>query len=97
MAELVYGETLRIAGEILASSSTNRNQFEVITELRRYFENCGRSQRRATGPRQLSSTRIWQILLTYSTSMMQYDSYWIRPTAAPKRSCPAQRRRCESP
>ena len=38
VAELVYGETLRIPGEFLAASHTARDQFEVITELRRHFE-----------------------------------------------------------
>jgi len=38
VAELVYGETLRIPGEFLAASPTAMNQFEVITELRRHFE-----------------------------------------------------------
>ena len=38
VAELVYGETLRIPGEFLTASPTARDQFEVITELRRHFE-----------------------------------------------------------
>ena len=38
VAELVYGETLRIPGEFLAASPTARDQFQVITELRRHFE-----------------------------------------------------------
>ena len=38
LAELVYGETLRIPGELLAASPIARHQFEVITQLRRHFE-----------------------------------------------------------
>ena len=38
VAELDYGETLRIPGDFLAASPTARDQFEVITELRRHSE-----------------------------------------------------------
>jgi hypothetical protein len=38
VAELVYGEPLRIPGEILAVSPTNGHPSELITQLRRHFE-----------------------------------------------------------
>jgi hypothetical protein len=38
VAVLLYGEKLRIPGEFLSASPTARDQFEVITELRRHFE-----------------------------------------------------------
>ena len=38
VAELVYGETMRIRGERLAASPTTGDPSEVITQLRRHFE-----------------------------------------------------------
>jgi len=38
VAELVYGETMRIPGERLAASPTTGDPSEVITQLRRHFE-----------------------------------------------------------
>jgi hypothetical protein len=38
VAELVYGEPLRIPGELLAASTTTENPAELITQLRRHFE-----------------------------------------------------------
>ena len=38
VSELVYGELLRIAGELLAAPPTARDPSELITQLRRHFE-----------------------------------------------------------
>jgi hypothetical protein len=38
VSELVYGEQLRIPGELLAASPTTRHQSELMTHLRRHFE-----------------------------------------------------------
>ena len=38
VAELVYGEPLRVPGELLAASPTTRDPSELITQLRRHFE-----------------------------------------------------------
>jgi hypothetical protein len=38
VAELVYGEPLRIPGELLAASPTTGDPSELITQLRRHFE-----------------------------------------------------------
>jgi len=38
VSELVYGEPLRIPGELLAATPSNRDPSELITQLRRHFE-----------------------------------------------------------
>jgi hypothetical protein len=38
VAKLVYGEPLRIPGELLAASPTTRHPSELMTHLRRHFE-----------------------------------------------------------
>ena len=38
VAELVYGEPLRIPGELLAASPTTRDPLELKTQLRRLFK-----------------------------------------------------------
>jgi len=44
--ELVYGEPLRIPGELLAAAPTPRDPPELITRLRRHFERLRRVTRR---------------------------------------------------
>jgi hypothetical protein len=38
VVELFYGETLRIPGELMAASLAAGDQFVVITQLRRHFQ-----------------------------------------------------------
>jgi hypothetical protein len=63
VAEIVYGEPLRIPGELLAASPITGDPSELIKQLRRQFEQLRlvpqlRFRRRVTRPRLSLSTRI---------------------------------------
>jgi hypothetical protein len=90
VAELVYGEPLRIPGELLAASPTTRHPSELITQPDATSRNCGRFRRCVKRPRPFSYTRIWRSIPTSSSGTTQYVARWTPPTAD-------RRRRCASP
>jgi len=97
VAELVYGNTLRIAGKLLATSTTAGDQFEVNTHLRRHFEQL----RQVPAARHASPAVFIHKDLADSTHVFLRQDAVRRlldpPYSGPTRSWSARRRRCESP
>jgi hypothetical protein len=79
VAELVYREPLRIPGELLAASLTTRDPSELITQLRRHFEQL----RDILAARRVSPTVFVHKDLADSTHIfLRQDAVW-RPLDPP--------------
>jgi len=97
VAELVYGEPLRIPGEFLVASPSTRDPSELITQLCHYFEQL----RPVPAARHASPAVFVHNDLADSTHICLRQDAVRRPLDPPYSgltgSCPARRRRCGSP
>jgi hypothetical protein len=90
VAELVYGEILRIPGELLTPTADPVGLAHLITELRQHMTRL----RPVPAARHASPSTFVHSDLTSSSDKTQGTEPWSTPTAAPTRSCHGERIRC---
>jgi hypothetical protein len=94
VAELVYGEPLRIPGELLTPTADPVDPALLITELRQHMARFRPvpAARHASPPH--SCTAISGSARTSSSTRIQHAGLWSPPTAAPTGSYHGERRHC---